>query len=113
MPAEYDDPRRFVHVFDSLAGMGSTRGDRELARLRSEYTGAVRELQAAMRTFIAAGVPLDCDGPVNRPLPAWTPEQVRTVIAATAAWNRFAEARRAYDQSLPQLSRYVSHPLRR
>lgn len=75
-------------------------------RLRSEYIAAVRQLQASMRAFIAAGVPLDCPRSANEPFPEWTSDQVHIVIAAARAWTRFAHARRAYDQSLPQLRRH-------
>jgi hypothetical protein len=90
--------------------VGSVRGDRELMRLRIEYIGAVRQLAAAMRAFHAAQVPLDYGGDAGQPLPPWTPDQVRAVIAARDAWVRFTEARRAYDQSLPELSRYARRP---
>jgi hypothetical protein len=96
-----------------LRDVGSIRGERELSRLGGDYNGAVRAVQAAMRAFIAAKVPLDHDVPLNRPLPTWTREHVEVVLAAAAAWNRLVATRRAYDQSLPQLRRYLAPPVGR
>ncbi len=79
------------------AGMGSTRPEREDARARVAYVTAAERFTAAMRDFVAVGVPIVARGP-DRKLPGWGRAEVTVMLELQAALAELIKTRRAYDR---------------
>jgi hypothetical protein len=69
--------------------------ERDLQRARIAYVAATRRLDEAIRTFRAAGVPLD-PGPGPDPVP-WTATHVRATKALAIALADVLDRRKSWD----------------
>jgi hypothetical protein len=77
--------------------MGSTRPEREDARARTAYVTAAGRFTAAMRNYVAVGVPIMARGS-GRELPSWGRAEVAVMLELQAALADLIKTRRAYDR---------------
>jgi hypothetical protein len=84
---------RLAQAYDVV--MSREQHDREIARYQRELAHATRQLQAAMRAWIAAGPPMSTDS--SSPPPDWTAEHRALTQAAANAWREVVLKRGMYE----------------
>ena len=82
-----------------MSGVGGRNAGRELTDARVAYIAAVREWRRMLGAYVSFPPPLDSRA--DQPLPAWSHDDVRLMLALQDALNRLVETRRTYDRSLP------------
>jgi hypothetical protein len=83
--------------------VGGRNARRELTDARVQHIAAVREWRRMLGAYV--GFPPPLDARADQPLPAWSSDDVRLMLALQDALNRLVETRRTYDRSRSDVAR--------
>jgi hypothetical protein len=87
----------------NIVGVGGRNARRELTDARVQHIAAVREWRRMLGAYV--GFPPPLDARADQPLPAWSSDDVRLMLALQEALNRLVETRRTYDRSRSDVAR--------